>query len=175
MSYLPCFTPLLLIGVPLLLLFKSWRAAKIAAVCSACALSLLLLIVYIPGWLLYAKAAKGDPAAEYRYAQWLENHSDQLGDIILWPVEPDALGGYAWLEKAAAKNYPPAVWLVGVRLKHGLFVPEPRGWTGPGGNSFEQPDRGQPMIDRAINQLGYMPPEREETFYDLHYRRGLPP
>jgi hypothetical protein len=31
-SFLPCITPLLLIGVPLLLLFKSRRAAKWGAV-----------------------------------------------------------------------------------------------------------------------------------------------
>src|SRR5687767_1432680 len=108
-SFLPCITPLLLIGVPLLLLFKSRRAAKWGAVVSVCLLALFLLRVYIPGWRLHAKAAKGDPVAQYEYAQWLENHSEQAG---AWPSEPDVLGGYAWLEKAAAQNYPPAVWLV---------------------------------------------------------------
>ena len=174
-SVLPCITPLLLIGVPLLLLFKSRRAATWGAVVSVCLLALLLLSVYIPGWRLHAKAAKGDPVAQYEYAQWLENHSEQLGAIILWPSEPDVLGGYAWLEKAAAQNYPPAVWLVGVRVKEGTFVPEPPGWTGPGGNVFPQPERGQAMIDRAVNQLGYRPPASEDTFYFQHYRRGLPP
>jgi hypothetical protein len=38
---------------------------------------------------------------------------------------------YAWLEKAAAQDYPPAVWLVGVRLKYGLHVPRPPNWNGP--------------------------------------------
>ncbi len=183
-SFLPIIAPLLLIGVPLLLLFKSRRAAKIAANCSACLLGLLLLTVYVPGWWLYAKATKGDPAAQYRYAQWLENHSEQIGAIILWPVGPDVLGGYAWLEKASAQNYPPAVWLVGMRQKHGMHVPEPKGWTGPAGNVFPQPERGQPMIDRAINELGYRPDlsqygddvdVAEPSFYWHHYRRGLPP
>jgi hypothetical protein len=181
-SFLPCITPLLLIGVPLLLLFKSRRAAKIAAIFSACVLGLLLLAVYVPGWRLYAKASKGDPAAQYQYAQWLENHSEQVGSIILWPFESDVLSGYAWLEKAAAQNYPPAVWLVGVRLKHGMHVPQPTGWTGPAGNVFRQPERGQPMIDRAINELGYRPDlsqysgdVAEPSFYWHHYRRGLPP
>jgi hypothetical protein len=174
-SYLACITPLLLIGVPILLLFKSQRAAKLGSMCSACALGLLFLMVYVPGWWIYAKAANGDPAAQYRYAQWLENHSEQIGAIILWPSEPDTLSGYAWLEKAAAQDYPPAVWLVGVRLKHGEFVPEPPGWIGPAGNVFRQPARGQAMMDRAVHQLGYAPPEREDGFYWQHYRRGLPP
>ncbi len=174
-SFLPCITPLLLIGVPLFLLFKNRRAGKIAGVCSASFLVLLLLTVYVPGWWLYAKAAKGDLAAQYRYAQWLENHSEQLGAIILWPSEPDVLGGFAWLEKAAAQNYPPAVWLVGVRLKHGIHVPMPAGWTGAGGNVFRQPERGQAMIDRAVYQLGYQSPASEDNFYWQNYRRGLPP
>ncbi|MCC6683053.1 MAG: hypothetical protein IT445_19315 [Phycisphaeraceae bacterium] len=174
-SYLPCITPLILFGVPLLLLITSRRAAKIAAGCSVCVLALLLLAVYVPDWWLYAKAARGDATVQYQYAQWLENHSERIGAIILWPSEPDVLGGYAWLEKAAAQDYPPAVWLVGVRLKYGQFVPKPPGWTGPAGNFFPQPGRGQPIIDRAVNQLGYEPPSSEDTFYYTHYRRGLPP
>jgi hypothetical protein len=174
-SFLSCITPLLLLGVPLLLLFKSGRAAAWAAGVSVCLLALFLLSVYIPGWSLHAKAAKGNPVAQYEYAQWLENHSEQLVAVIPWPSEPDVLGGYAWLEKAAAQNYPPAVWLVGVRLKQGMFVPEPPAWTGPGGNVFPQPERGQAMIDRAVNQLGYRPPASEDTFYFQRYRCGLPP
>lgn len=174
-SYLPCITPLLLVGVPLLLLAKGRRAATVASVVSATLLCAFLLAVYVPGWWLHAKAARGDPAAQYAYAQWLENHSEELGAILPWPAEPDVLGGYAWLEKAAAQNYPPAVWLVGVRLKEGTFVPEPPGWTGPAGNVFPQPQRGQPMIDRAVKQLGYRPPGSEDTFYWQHYRQGLPP
>ena len=174
-SLLPCITPLLLVGVPLVMLLKSRRAAKIAAVGSAGALGVFLLSVYVSGWWLYSKTAKGDPAAQYRYAQWRENHSERIGSVVLWPVEADVLGGYGWLEKAAAQDYPPAVWLVGVRLKHGVHVPRPPGWTGPGGNVFEQPELGQAMIDRAVNQLGYRPPAGEDEVYWQHYRRGLPP
>jgi hypothetical protein len=174
-SLFPCIVPLLLIGIPLLLLKRSRRAAKLGAVGSACVLALILGVVYVPGWRLHARAEKGDAAAQYRYAQWLETHSGELGEILLWPSEPDVLGGYAWLEKAAAQDYPPAVWLVGVRLKQGVFVPEPPGWTGPAGNAFPQPERGQAMIDRAVRQLGYRPPAGEEAFYWQHYRRGLRP
>lgn len=174
-SFIPCITPLLLVGVPLLLLLKSHRAATWGAVVSACLLALFLLSIYIPGWLLHAKAAAGDPVTQYEYAQWLENHSGQVGEVILWPTTPDVLGGYAWLEKAAAQNYPPAVWLVGVRLKHGTHVPMPPGWAGPGGNVFPQPQRGQAMIDRAVNELGYKPPASEESVYWHHYRKGRRP
>jgi hypothetical protein len=174
-SLVPCITPLLLIGIPLLLLLRSGRAAKVGAICSVCALALLLLVIYVPGWRLHARAAGGDAAAQYRYAQWLENHSEQLGSVILWPSEPDVFGGYAWLEKAAAQDYPPAVWLVGVRLKQDMFVLEPPGSTKPTSNASPRPDRGQAMIDRAVNQLGYKPPASEDTFYWQHYRRGLPP
>jgi hypothetical protein len=80
-------TPLLLIGVPLLLLFKSRRAAKRGAVVSACLLALFLLSFHIPRSWLHAKAAKGDPVAQYKYAQWLENHSEQLGAVILRPSD----------------------------------------------------------------------------------------
>jgi hypothetical protein len=174
-SFLPCITPLLLIGVPILFSLKSRRAATVAAICSACLLGVFLLMIYVPGWWLYAKAERGNPVAQYRYAQWLENHSEQVGAVILWPIEPDVLGGYHWLEKAAAQDYPPAVWLVGVRLKEGMHVPEPPDWQGPGGNVFRQPERGQAMIDRAVNELGYKPQTDEASFYWQRYRRGLPP
>jgi TPR repeat protein len=174
-SYLPCITPLLLIAVPLLLLFKSRLAAGVAAIMSFLMLSAFFLSIYIPGWRLHSQAAAGDPVAQYRYAQWLENHSEQVGAVVLWPFEPDVYGGFAWLQKSAAQNYPPAVWLVGVRFKYGIFVPQPADWKGPGGNIFPQPERGQPMIDHAVNDLGYSPPADAESYYFQHYRRNLPP
>jgi hypothetical protein len=175
-SYLPCITPLLLIGVPILLLFKSRRAAAIAAVQSIVILSTILLSIYVPGWRLHSQAAAGNPYAQYRYAQWIELHSGELNDIILWPPsEPDVYGGLPWLEKAAAQDYPPAVWLLGARFKYGMFVPEPTNWKGPGGNVFPQPERGQPMIDHAVNDLGYVPPSDAWSYFYQHYGHNLPP
>ncbi len=89
--------------------------------------------------------------------------------LIPWPVTPEVLGGYAWLEKSAALNYPPAVYAVGVRLKYGDYVPRPEGWTGAAGNHFPQPERGQKMIDQAL-QLGYVPRIEEQYFYWKEYR-----
>lgn len=181
-SFFPCITLLFLLGVPTLLLLKSRRAATCGAIASVCLLAWFLGSIYVQGCWLYAEASKGDPAAQYRYAQWIENHADEIRLVILWPSQPDVLGGYAWLEKSAAQNYPPAVWLVGVRLKHGLHVPQPVQWDGPAGNWFPQPARGQAMIDRATVELGYRPDlslyssdDAEPSYYEQHYRRGRPP
>ena len=95
---------------------------------------------------------------------------DQIGEFVLWPFSPDVLGGYALLKKAAALDYPPAVYAVGVRLKHGDHVPRPPSWNGPAGNHFPQPERGQVLIDKAI-QLGYEPSIKEEHFYWQQYRK----
>jgi TPR repeat protein len=61
--------------------------------------------------------------------------------------------GYAWLEKAANRNYPPAIYALGVRTKHGIHVPRPKDWDGPVGNVFDQPLRGQALIDKAITLI----------------------
>jgi TPR repeat protein len=170
-SYLPCLTPLLLVGIPLLLLARGRKPFLLAASISGCIFALLFLWVYVPGWILMFQANNGDPAVQYDLARWTENHCEQLGSLILWPCEPDVLGGFAWLEKAAAQDYPPAVYLVGVRLKHGEHVPKPLDWTGPAGNVFPQPERGQKMIDRAL-QLGFRPPPGDEVSYYMRvYRR----
>ena len=174
-SYLPCLTPILLIGVPMLLLLASRRAAVGAAAISVLLVAAFLLSIYIPGWRFHARAAAGDPVAQYQYAQWLENHSEDVEQVLPMPAEPDVYGGFAWLQKAAAHNYPPAVWLVGARLKYGIFVPEPPHWTGPGGNVFPQPSVGQPLIDHAVNDLRYRAPADAEQFYWQHYRKGLAP
>jgi|GEM_PF-6721667 len=170
-SYLPCVTPLLLLTIPLLCLVRGRRAFYIGASISVGLFALLFLWVYVPGWILMSQAHRGDPAAQYELARWTENHCERLGSVILWPCEPDVLGGFAWLEKAAAQDYPPAVYLVGVRLKHGEHVPKPPDWNGPGGNHFPQPERGQKMIDLALD-LGFRPPPGDEVSYYMRvYRR----
>ncbi len=103
-SYLPCIMPLVLIGVPLLCLIRGRRAFFVACVVSAAILAAVLLSVFVPGWIMGAKARDGDPAAKYEFARWTENHCEDLGSIILWPCTPDVLGGFTWLEKAAAQQ-----------------------------------------------------------------------
>ena len=169
-SFLPLIFPALIIGVPLLFLTQGPKPFLWAASVSASILLLLFFWVYVPGCMLMLKTNRGDPAAMYELARWTENHDDQIGEFILWPVASDVLGGYEWLEKAAALDYPPAVYAVGVRLKHGYHVPRPSGWSGPSGNHFPQMKRGQALIDRAI-QLGYQPTIKEELFYWQQYRK----
>ena len=169
-SLLPVIIPALLIGIPLLLLMKGRKTFAWAAAVSLALVTLLFLSVYVPGWVLAAKARHGDAAAMYELARWTERHDEQIGEFILWPVSPDVLGGYAWLEKAATLDYPPAVYAVGVRLKYGEHVPRPPDWSGPGGNVFAQPERGQALIDKAI-RLGYRPTINEEFFYWQQYRK----
>jgi TPR repeat protein len=168
-SYLPLVTVVLLVGVPLLLLARGWRAFLRASAASATLLVLFLLWVYAPGWALMWSAHRGDPAAMYELARWSENHDARVGRVVLWPCQPDVLGGYAWLERAAALDHPPAVYAVGVRLKYGDHVPRPPGWAGPDGNHFPQPERGQALIDKAL-ELGFEPPVDEQSFYWQHYR-----
>lgn len=167
-SPVPIVFPLMLIGIPLLFALKGRRPFLIAAGVSASLLLAIFLSVFVPGWILRIRA-DGNPAAMYELARWTENHDAKLGQLILWPVSPDVLGGYRWLEKAAEKEYPPAVYAVGVRLKYGQFVPRPPDWKGPGGNVFEQPEAGQKMIDKAL-ELGYKPKSDEEYFYWREYR-----
>jgi hypothetical protein len=173
----PCGTWLLLIAVPLLFLRRGRRAFAIASGLSVSVLLWLVLSVYVPGWTLRVRAGRGDPQAQYDYARWTETHCIQLTQVLLWPCfflgdgREDALEGYAWLERAAAQDYPPAVWLVGVRLKYGYNVPRPARWpANESGNYFPQPERGQQMIDRAI-RLGFQPPADEERYYWKVFQR----
>jgi hypothetical protein len=170
-SPIPFIVSALLVGVPLFaFLTEGRRAFVLATIGSILVLVSLLLWAYVPGLVLRVKAGRGDSAAMFELARWTENHNEALGSLILWPFGSDVLGGYDWLEKAAARDYPPALWLVGVRLKHGIHVPQPAGWKGAGGNVFPQPERGQKLIDRA-KELGYHPPADEEGYYWQHYRR----
>ena len=149
---------------------KGRKAFLIAASVSASLIIIFFLSVYVPGWVLGAKAKAGDAEAQYELARWTEGHCEQIGEVILWPCEPDVLGGYAWLEKSAGQDYPPALFALGVRLKYGDHVPQPPNWSGPGGNVFPQPERGQKLIDRA-QALGFRPSVEEQYYYWMVYRR----
>jgi hypothetical protein len=168
-SYFPCVLPLLLVSVPLLCLARGKKSFRVAFAGSLSVLILVLLPFYVPGWILMVKARSGNPETQYELARWHENHCEAIQEWLLWLCEPDVLTGYAWLEKAAQQDYPPAVYTLGVRLKYGYHVPRPADWTGPDGNVFPQPARGQALIDRAL-QLGYKPQTTEELHYMKVYR-----
>jgi hypothetical protein len=170
-SYLPCVLPILLVAVPLLCLTRGRKPFLLASAGSLAVLVLITLPAYIPGWVLMVKARGGDPAAQYELARWHERHCEAIQRWMLWPCSPDVLAGYAWLEKAAGQDYPPAVYTLGVRLKYGQHVPQPADWRGPAGNVFPQPARGQALIDRAL-RLGYRPRTAEELHYMTVYWGG---
>jgi TPR repeat protein len=115
------------------------------------------------------RASSGDPASQYELARWHENYCDAIQAWIVWQCETDVRSGYVWLEKAADQDYPPAVYMLGVRLKYGEHVPRPAGWNGPEGNWFPQPERGQELIDRAI-RLGFRPYRDERIVYMRIFR-----
>jgi TPR repeat protein len=169
-NFLPWVILALLIGVPLFFRLAGRRAFRRAVAVSVSLVLILFGWVYGRGLVLMLEANRGDPEAMYELARWTENHDEQIGRFVPWPVVPDVLGGYAWLEKAADLDYPPALYAVGVRLKYGEHVPRPPGWTASEGNYFPQPERGQVLIDKAV-RLGYKPSTEESSFYWREYRR----
>jgi hypothetical protein len=168
-SFVPVLLSLTLLLAPAALFIKSRRAGTTGASIAVGILFLVLLRTFAPGGWLLIRAALGSLPAQYEFARWRENYSEEIGNLILWPCEPDVLGGFASLSAAAAKGYVPAIYAVGVRLKYGDFVPRPEHWDGPGGNVFPQPELGQRYIDDAI-RLGYAPTIAEERFYWQEYR-----
>jgi len=170
-NFVPLLLPALLILIPVAFFIKSARAGRNAALVAGGIFFLIVLRTFVPGGLLLIRASLGSLPAQYEFARWRENHCEEIGDLILWPCEPDVLGGFSSLSVAAEKGYPPAIYAVGVRLKYGDHVPRPENWLGPGGNVFPQPKRGQRFIDEAI-RLGYRPRISEERFYWQKYRKG---
>jgi len=45
-SYLPCLTPILLVGIPLLMLFRSRRAAGIRPLCTMVTPTIFMMAIY---------------------------------------------------------------------------------------------------------------------------------
>lgn len=157
-SLTPLITIALLVGTALWFLISKNKASRRTFVVAESLLCAILLGNFLPGGIYWMRARAGSPAAMYELARWTESHDENIGEYILWPFVPDVDGGYVWLERAAALDYPPALYALGLRLKHGMFVDEPAGWK-----------RGQPLIDRAI-ALGHQPVANEETFSFGHYR-----
>lgn len=162
-SFAPVFVAVALVGVPVVLwVARGYRTGLVASTVSALCLGCFLLSVFAPAWLLEAKAKRGDPGAQYRLAKWHCTHRARISAVVYWPFRYDPLGGYRWLESAAAQEYPPALYALGVCLKQGVGVPRPPNWNGPAGRA-RQPEQGQVYIDKAI-EMGYVPVVKEEAF-----------
>jgi hypothetical protein len=162
-SFVPLVLPVIFVAV---LVFGATRGTRAFLNTLGVVAGLAVLVIvpfYAPGWLLMRRAHAGDAAAMYELAHWHESHAGRVNEIIIWPFSSDVEAGYAELERSAAAGYTPAMYALGVRLKYGKGVPEPPGWTGPAGNVFPQPERGQPLIDQAI-KAGFKPSVPEKQF-----------
>ena len=172
-SLLPIVTPLIAL---IAIVWSAFKGKKALVVTSGCVCGFFFLFLsshFVPGWLLRAKANNGDVAAQYRYARWLENHSEKINEFLLWPSSPQVLEGYAWIDRAAEAGHLPSIYMKGIRLKYGEHVPRPQEWNGPSGNHFTQPELGQRYIDEALGK-GFKPlTDVEEEYYYWHVYRGM--
>lgn len=163
-SFFPIL-PWLIIFVPVIAArLYSARAFYLTLLASCVFVVAIWLAITFPGYALHRDAVSGSPQAQFQYARWVEDHNSCINAIICWPTQSDVLGGFSWLQRAANQDYPPAVYALRVRLKHGIHVPRPTYWHGPAGNVFRQPDYGQKLIDKAISR-GYKSPVDESMYY----------
>lgn len=169
-SYIPCIIPVLLIVIPMIFLSKGKKPFLKASCVSIAIFLILILRVYVPGWLLMYKADRGDAIAQYELSRWYATHNQSINEWMLWPYDSEVttMHSFTWLEKSAEQQYPIALYALGVHYKCGFGVPEPIGWDGPSGNVFPQPVKGQKLIDLAI-KLNYKPKVREELFIRTVY------
>src|SRR5438034_6101619 len=103
-SYLPVMLTGLLIAVPALALMKGKKAFLLALAGSIIVVLVVILPVYVSGWLLAAKAHQGDPVAQYELARWYATHCEKMQEFLLVPCQSDSLMEYSWLEKAASQD-----------------------------------------------------------------------
>ena len=169
-SPLPVLTWLIVFTVIVIGAVRGKRALIAAIGFSILSVALIWLMIAAPGFSLHRKAVAGDAASQFEYARFIDNKSSRINAVICWPTTSDVLGGYTWLTQSASQNHPPALYALGVRLKHGIHVPRPPNWTGRGGNVFPQPDVGQAYIDKALD-LGYKPKVDEQSYYWHVYRQ----
>jgi hypothetical protein len=162
-SFLPILVPaVLIVSIIVRLCSKKWHTpATVSIGLCLCIYALVLLLEFGAGLRLRWKADKGDPHAQYEYSRWIECHCERIQSYFIWPCFPDVSGqSFAWLSKAAAQDYPAAMYALGVRLKHNQFVPA----------DTADPRRGVDLIIRARN-LGFRPPCDEHLFYYTVFRQ----
>ena len=170
-SYLPVFITFILVIIPVCVLFtKQYKMVGQVLLVEGVVVWFILAVIYIPGGILWFKAAvNNDAKAQYELSRWESTHIGKTNSIFLIYTNRETHNDFTWLEKSANNGYIPAIYALGVRYKYGEHVPEPENWGGPGGNVFSQPEKGQPLIDKAI-KLGYKPTISEEYFYYGEYR-----
>ena len=166
-DYRPLFAILLFVLLPICAAALAGRHAfLITTALEALLFSLVVLSVYgrvIP--LVYRARVHSEPAAQYELARWYSNN------LIARHTRPDVTSSFEWLGAAAAGNYPPAMYALGVMYKYGIFVPSQPGSRTGGGNVHPDPAKGQRLIDASI-AAGYVPAVPEDAFYNAVFRRA---
>ena len=180
-NYLPLIFGLVIFIVPVIIIVKlillkdNFRSLLKILLIQSVLLAIIFLFVYLPGYIyMYEAHYKNDPKSQYELSRWYENHADKINSIIMIPflkAECDVKKGFEWLNRSADNEYPEAIYALGIMYKYGIFVPDPSG-RNTGGNYFPQPEKGQQLIDKAI-QAGYKPNVKEEDFYYLHFMTGI--
>jgi TPR repeat protein len=159
------YTPLIhlnvLIGVIFAVIFTRKRIAKVWIGLLGVAWWLLPVIpVYVVGYRLEVRAVAGDPAAQFEYARWLENHVDTLHNrTLLWLADYDFRQSVPWLEAAAKNGHAEALYALGVRHKYAECLP-------PG----TEPLDGETLVKKSIER-GYRPNTPERQYYWLRFRK----
>ncbi len=169
-SLFPLLLPILFVVLLIRGALRGKRTFLRAIAIVACIIAVVALPFYIPGWWFMLRSLSGNGSAMYELARWRENHCGKINSFILWPCSPNVEAGYRALERSAATGYTPAIYALGARLKYGDHVPKPDGWNGPSGNVFDQPEKGQPLIDQAL-RAGFAPTVEERFFYWQVFRK----
>jgi hypothetical protein len=124
--------------------------------------ALLFFSPIAPTWLegrrLQISADGGDAKDQFNFSRWIECYPDRVQDLIVWPALHDFGKSWRYLEMSAKNGNNEAMYALGVRLKHDMFVPK----------NANRRD-GQELIDRAILN-GYTPDCREEWYYFTRFR-----
>lgn len=155
-NFAPVILLFLAIVIPLsLALLKRFRASIGVVVLEIVLLVVYLLSIYMPGWRLEGLAERGDPVAQFQYSRWCRSVTIAGQQLI------DVSASLNWLERSADQGYPPAIYTLGVKYKYGEEFPGHSGL-------FPQPDKGQPLIDKAL-ALGFTPPIAEDLYYRTWY------
>ncbi len=105
------------------------------------------------------RAYQGDAKAMYELARWHESHSGKITVLIPYWNKPNIDDGFKWLHRSASKQFPPAMYCLGVRLKYRILVPI---------DSIDT-NEGQSCIDKA-NRMGFKSVCLEDEFYWQCYR-----
>jgi len=169
------FLPILLYAFVIVALVISakhgWKKFLIVFILIGTTISLVVWSIFYRGYILEDKAMHGDEEAQYSYSRWLENYPDKMNNIFLTNISPDMTESFYWLSESANNGYLPAIYMKGIRLKYGHFVPKPLDWTGPSGNVFAQPTKGQKLIDHALKN-GFKPTHgvSEDVYYFQVFR-----